>query len=150
METLTLEENKSSPNESIELNQSTTIVAPSLPPKTRPVDGVIVATGSPRCQYGDSIDSCSNKSVPGSPFCGPHGGKLTLRTDGTLGIIGPGCYRAIAQLARLNHRYVSQVLQGKSNPTSNVLERIARVVGVDVGWLLDYINGQKKESRNTL
>lgn len=134
METLTLEENKSSPP----------IIQKEIP-KTRPVNGVINATGSPHCQYGDSPDCCSNRSVPGSSFCGPHGGKLTLRVDGTLGIIGPGCYRAIAQLANLNHRYVSQVLQGKSNPTQRVLDKIAQVVGVDVGWLLDYIRGQKGE-----
>lgn len=76
-------------------------------------------------------------------FCGPHGGKLTLRSDGTLGIIGPGAYRAIAQLANLNNRYVSQVLQGKANPTSNVLDKIAKVVGVEIGWLVEYINEQK-------
>lgn len=145
METLTLEENKSSPNELNQPNQPITV----SPPRTRPVDGILVATGSLQCTFkglvGNHNGSCSNRSVPGSVYCGPHGGKLTLRTDGTLGIIGPGCYRAIAQLAGLNHRYVSQVLQGKSNPTSSVLERIARVVGVDVGWLLDYINGQKRE-----
>lgn len=127
METLILEENKL-----------------YIPPKTRAVNGII-STGSPYCQYGDSTDCCSNRSVPGSQHCGPHGGKLTLRLDGTLGIIGPGCYRAIASLAGLNHRYVSQVLQGKSNPTSNVLDKIAKVVGVDTGWLMDYINGQKED-----
>lgn len=107
--------------------------------KTRPVNGII-STGSPDCQF----NKCSNRSVPGHLHCGPHGGKLTLRLDGTLGIIGPGTYRAIAQLAGLNHRYVSQVLQGKSNPTSSVLERIAQVVGVEIGWLVDYIKGQKQ------
>lgn len=104
----------------------------------------IISTGSPHCQHQyNKRRLCRNRSVPGHIHCGPHGGKLTLKSDGTLGIIGPGTYRAIAQLAKLNHRYVSQVLQGKSNPTSNTLDKIARVVGVDVGWLLDYINGQK-------
>jgi hypothetical protein len=101
----------------------------------------IISTGSPYCE--SELGQCSNRSVPGSKYCGPHKGKLTLRADGTLGIIGPGCYRAIATLAKLNHRYVSQVLQGKSNPTSNVLSKIAAVVGVDVGWLVDYIDEQK-------
>lgn len=131
--------NKSSP-------EPTIIIIP--PPQTRPVNGII-STGSPYCLKGrENIrcrEICSNRSVPGSSYCGPHGGKLTLRLDGTLGIIGPGCYRAIASLAHLNHRYVSQVLQGRSNPTSNVLDKIARVVGVDTGWLIDYINGQKEE-----
>ena len=81
--------------------------------------------------------------MPGSLFCGPHGGKLTLRPDGTLGIIGPGAYRAIAQLAGLNNRYVSQVLQGKANPTSSVLDRIAKVVGISVERLTGYIEEQK-------
>lgn len=127
-------------------NKSSPLITP---PQTRQIND-IVSTGSPSCLYQDEDApedkfSCSNRSVPGSLFCGPHGGKLTLRLDGTLGIIGPGCYRAIAQLAGLNHRYVSQVLQGKSNPTSNVLDKIARVVGVDVGWLVDYIREQKKD-----
>lgn len=124
-------------------NKSSPLISP---PQTREMNG-IVSTGSPYCAFGDSLastgDSCANRSVPGSDYCGPHGGKLTLRIDGTLGIIGPGTYRAIAQLAGLNHRYVSQVLQGKSNPTSSVLERIAQVVGVEIGWLVDYIKEQK-------
>lgn len=102
-------------------------------------NGVVISTGSPFCNK-----NCRNRSVPGSLFCGPHGGKLTLRSDGTLGIIGPGAYRAIAQLADLNNRYVSQVLQGKANPTSNVLDKIAKVVGVEIGWLVEYINDQKQ------
>lgn len=129
-----LDKNKSSP--------SPPELTITVPPKTRQVNGII-STGSPQCTFNGLC--CSNRSVPGHNYCGPHGGKLTLRLDGTLGIIGPGCYRAIATLAGLNHRYVSQVLQGKSNPTSNVLDKIARVVGVDVGWLMDYIKEQKKE-----
>lgn len=106
----------------------------------------VITTGSPHCQHRyNKRRLCRNRSVPGHVYCGPHGGKLTLRSDGTIGIIGPGCYRAIASLAKLNHRYVSQVLQGKSNPTSNVLDKIAKVVGVEVGWLMDYIKGQKTE-----
>lgn len=139
-EIINTDKNKSSPDQTNQLAY--------VPPKTRQINGII-STGSPLCSHGDKLDSwggdCSNRSVPGSLFCGPHGGKLTLRLDGTLGIIGPGCYRAIASLAGLNHRYVSQVLQGKSNPTSNVLDKIAKVVGVDTGWLMDYINGQKED-----
>lgn len=141
-EIINTDKNKSSPAE--QTNQLAYV-----PPKTRQINGII-STGSPYCQHGNDVTilvgSCSNRSVPGSSYCGPHGGKLTLRLDGTLGIIGPGCYRAIASLAGLNHRYVSQVLQGKSNPTSNVLDKIAKVVGVDTGWLMDYINGQKSDN----
>lgn len=103
----------------------------------------IISTGSPICTF---TTKCQNRSVPGSNYCGPHGGKLTLRDDNTIGIIGPGTYRAIASLAGLNHRYVSQVLQGKSNPTQRVLDKIAQVVGVDVGWLLRYIDEKKTEN----
>ena len=108
---------------------------------------IIIMTGSPFCFHADGKlkHKCSNRSVPGHIYCGPHGGKLVLRSDGTLGIIGPGAYRAIAQLAGLNNRYVSQVLQGKANPTSNVLDKIARVVGISVERLVRYIEEQKRE-----
>jgi hypothetical protein len=108
-------------------------------------NGNIIATGSPRCTANDG--KCKNRSVPGDIFCGPHGGKLTLNNQGKLGIIGPGTYRAIASLCSLNHRYVSQVLQGKANPSLEVLDGIATVVGTDVGWLVDYISGQREANR---
>lgn len=132
MMTISMPENNSPPIETIKQSQFETD---------------IISTGSPFCRYKCAPSSkqfCSNRSVPGSIYCGPHGGKLTLRPDGTLGIIGPGAYRAIAQLANLNNRYVSQVLQGKANPTSNVLDKIAKVVGVEIGWLVEYINDQKQ------
>ena len=113
--------------------------------KSSPIDiSTIISTGTPYCRHEDK--QCGNRSVPGSNYCGPHGGKLTLRDDGTIGIIGPGTYRAIASLAGLNHRYVSQVLQGKSNPTQRVLDKIAQVVGVDVSWLINYIDAKKRRA----
>lgn len=101
----------------------------------------VISDGSPFCKGSDG--KCKNRSVPGSKHCGPHGGKLTLRDDGTLGMIGPGCYRAIAGLTGLNHRYVSMVLQGRSNPTMSTMERISKVVGVDVRWLMNYIDSNR-------
>lgn len=143
MNTPTIDKNKSSPIETTQLDTSTLQSSSQLPLQSIN----IVISGSPYCAFKDNLstngDSCGNRSVPGSSYCGPHGGRLTLRNDNTLGIIGPGCYRAIASLSGLNHRYVSQVLQGKSNPTSNVLDKIAKVVGVDVSWLVEYINDQK-------
>lgn len=110
----------------------------------------VISNGSPMCaaivQPGFH---CANRSVPGSDHCGPHGGKLTLREDRTLGMIGPGCYRAIAGLTGLNHRYVSMVLQGRSNPTMSTMERISKVVGVDVRWLMNYIDEQKEEKNGS-
>ena len=72
---------------------------------------------------------------------------MRVREDGTLGVIGVGTYRAIAKLSGLDHRYVSQTLQGKVNPSLRVLEAISKAVGIDMNGLLEYIKVNREESK---
>lgn len=107
-----------------------------------PLASIVILTGTPLCTYmADRGWSCLNRSMPGSdpPLCGSHGGKLMLRPDRTLGVIGPGTTKAICRLTGLDRSWVTEVLTGRGNPSARILMRIAEVVGFTVDDLIRYI-----------
>lgn len=69
-----------------------------------------------------------------------------LRSDGTLGVIGPGTYHAIGKMIGVSHRTVSRVLRGDVGASMDMISRIAKAVGIGREELLQYIEAQTQEA----
>ena len=44
----------------------------------------------------------------------------------------------VSNECKVSHAYVTQILEGRANPSLLVVEKIAVNLGLDVGWLLGY------------
>ena len=44
----------------------------------------------------------------------------------------------VSRECKVSHAFVTQILEGRANPSLLIVEKIAVNLGVDVGWLLGY------------
>lgn len=44
----------------------------------------------------------------------------------------------VSNECKVSHAFVTQILEGRANPSLLVVEKIAVNLGIDIGWLLGY------------